>query len=348
MLADKKAQMGRLGNVEVRRARLDDGRGDEDFPGSLDQADITSAFRRRRAARHAAQRRRQLQRAAAWGGAVVVALAFAGGLVWRKGWLHHTEVVAPVVEVDLAQRSEACRLFDEAVRARHEERLQGASNAINEARRLDPDLPGLDLFIGEIAWEKREPATIQRAARESLRRGHHESAAKLLLALEKWMSRSPQDTVTVGASVRELLVEAVEASPASAPALFFQGELSRLLGDTATAHRALRGALHRQTPWHSTALLATKWQLAAAEASQLGRASFAPAPDAQAQAALNLRNAVLAGDDASEALNALLFATPSLHAMFLLQDAAFYDGDAGEAVRAAREQLDPSVPHGGI
>ena len=255
-----------------------------------------------------------------------------------------TEAAAPVV-VDASQRVEAYRLFDEAVRARHEERLQGAFNAINEARRLDPGLPGLDLFVGEIAWEKREAATIQRAARESLRRGHNESASKLLLALEKWMSRSPQETVTVGASVRELLAEAVEASPSNASALFFQGELSRLLGDSATAQRALLGALHRQTPWSSTALLATKLQIAAAEALQHDRSVFAPAPDDQAQAALDLRNAVVAGGDTRDAFNDLLFVTPSLQAVLLLQDAVF---QSGAAVHKARERLNPAVPRSGM
>jgi hypothetical protein len=314
---------------------------------TLDQT-IARAFERHRSARHAARRRQRLVHAVLWAGAMLVVLAFVGGFAWRSGWLRKPAVEGAPVVVGSAERAEAYRLFDEAVRARHEERLQGAFNAINEARRLDPDLPGLDLFVGEIAWEKREVATVQRAARESLRRGHNESASKLLLALEKWMSRSAQDTVTVGASVRELLAEAAEASPSNTAALFFHGELSRLLGDGAMAHRALLGALRRQTPWSSTALLATKWQLAAAEALQLGRAAAAPAPDAQARAALDLRNAVLSGGDTRVAWNEVLLVTPSLHAALLLQDDVFRSGSARDALSEAREQLDPSVPHGGI
>jgi hypothetical protein len=306
---------------------------------TLDQT-ISRALERRRSARHAARRRQGLVRVLMWASAIFIVLAFAGGFTWRSGWLRKPAAESAPVTVGAAERAEAYRVFDEAVRARHEERLQGAYNAINEARRLDPDLPGIDLFVGEIAWEQREADTVQRAARESLRRGHHESAAKLLLALEKWMSRTPQDTTTVGASVRELLAEAGEASPSNAAALFFHGELSRLLGDSATAHRTLLGALHRQTPWSSTALLASKLQLAAAEASQLGRTVFAPAPDDAAQAALDLRTAVLAGRDPQTAFDQCLGVTPALQAKLLLQDDAFDEGVGGAVVRSLHEQID--------
>lgn len=222
------------------------------------------------------------------------------------------------------QRAEAYRLFDEAVRARHEERLQGAYNAVNEARRLDPDLPGVDLFVGEIAWEQREADTVRRAAREALSRGHNVSSAKLLLALEKWMSRTPQDTVAAGASVTEMLTEAADSSPSNASAPFFHGEVSRLLGDPATAHRKLLGALYRQAPWQSASLLDSKLQIAVAEAVELERPASAPAPGLAAQTALELWSARNGEDEGvRKALEKLLFVTPILQARLLLRDQAF-------------------------
>ena len=312
---------------------------------TVDEA-ITRAVERRRSARHAARRRRRYARVLVWMSAVFVSLAFAAGFVWRSGWLRPPAADTAPVVVGETERAEAYRLFDEGVRARHEERLQGAYNAINEARRLHPDLPGLDIFIGEVAWEQREARTVQQAARESLRRGHNESSAKLLLALEKWMSRTPQDTVSVGASVGELLAESSEESPSSAAPLFFRGEVARLSGDPATAHRKLLGALHRQTPWSGASLLSAKLQLAAAEASQLGRPAAVAAPDEAARAVLDLRAAVASGDDVRLCFGELLLLAPLLHAKALLQDQGFQEGAGADEVRMWREQLDPSVPAG--
>jgi hypothetical protein len=314
---------------------------------TVDQA-TTRCVERRRSARYADRRRRRYARVLVWMSAIFIGLSFAAGFVWRSGWLRPPAADTALVAVGEEERAEAYRLFDEAVRARHEERLQGAYNAINEARRLHPDLPGVDLFVGEIAWEQREARTVQQAARESLRRGHNESSAKLLLALEKWMSRSPQDAVSVGASVGELLAEASEASLANAAALFFHGEVARLTGDPATAHRKLLGALHRQTPWSGTSLLSTKLQLAASEASRLGRPALAAAPDEAAQAAIDLRGAIASGRDVRLAFGQLLVFTPPLHAMAVLQDQAFQEGAAADEVRLLREQLDPSVPKGAL
>jgi len=325
-------------------ARVDSRRNDPDVGGSPMPAGFSQ--RRRRSSRVEKRRRQFWWPAVRVGGVLLIAAAFAAGYLWRSGEESRRAREAPGAPTDKAARLEARLLLDEAVRARYEERWQGAMNALAEARRTDPATGGLDLLFGEIAWEQREADSIRRAARESLRRGHNESGSKLLLALEKWMSRTPQETVTVGAAVRELLAEAGEASPSNAGAPFFHGELSRLLGDGATAHRSLVGALHRQTPWSSSALLSTKLQLAAAEASQLGRPVFALAPDAPAQAALELRHVVLAGLDVRPAFGEFLLVTPALQAVFLLQDKAFNTGAGGSLLRVLREQADRSLPQG--
>ena len=82
-----------------------------------------------------ALRRRQIARNVAWAlSGVFVLGAFAGGILWRHSKVNRAtaEVVAP--ETSDEQRTAALGLFDEAVRARYEERAQGAMNAITAAR----------------------------------------------------------------------------------------------------------------------------------------------------------------------------------------------------------------------
>jgi hypothetical protein len=257
---------------------------------TVDQA-ITRAVERRRSARYAARRRQRLGRALFWISAVFVGLAFAGGFIWRSGWLRPPAVEAAPVAVPAEQRAGAYQLLDEAVRARHEERAQGALNAATRARNLDPDVPGLDFFVAEVAWQNRDAMLVRHAAGESLRRGHNVSGSKLLLALVKWSTRNVDDSQVVGASVVEMLSEVAGESPSDSAAYFFHGEVSRLLGDGAAAHRQLLGALHRQVPWTSATLLSTKEQLVAAEALRLSRPAVAPSPDAASQAVLGLLRA---------------------------------------------------------
>ncbi len=224
--------------------------------------------------------------------------------------------------------------------------MQGAVNAITEARRLAPNLPGLDIFVGEVAWERRDAGTVRRAALEALDRGHNDSAATLLLALEKWMTRSGQDTAILGESVRQLLGEAEEASFSNAAPFFFHGEVSRLLADGEEAHRKLLGALHRQTPWASASLLETKMQLAVAEAADLGRPAAAPVPTKAAGAFLQLRASFIAAADFREPLAEWLAMSPAFQTDVLLQDPAISGTEPTANWQAVREQNQPAVPHG--
>jgi len=284
-----------------------------------------------------------------WACAVFILLASIAGFVTGRGWWKTSQEDSPPPDLPTTaeQRAAALRLVDEAVTARHEDRIQGSVNAITEARRLAPDLPGLDVFVGEIAWERRDAGTVRRAALEALDGGHNESAAKLLLALEKWMTRSGQDTAVLGESVRQLLGEAEEASLSNAAPFFFHGEVSRLLADGGGAHRKLLGALHRQTPWASTSLLEVKLQLAAAEATDLGRAAIAAAPTDAASALLRLRDTLLAAGDLREPLSKWLAVSPAFQTDVLMQDlAAIRGAESATTLQEAREQNQPSVPHG--
>jgi len=303
--------------------------------------------RRRRSARRAERKRLLLHRLAVWVSAVFLLLAVVGGFLTGRGWWSagQADALLPDSPAPTEQRAAALRLLDEAVTARHEERLQGAVNAIAEARRLFPKLPGLDIFVGEVAWESRDAEAVRRAANAALDRGHSESPAKLLLALEKYMTRSSQDTAALGETVRQLLGEAEEASLSNAAPFFFHGEVSRLLADGEEAQRKLLGALHRQTPWASASLLEIKMQLAAAEALALGRSVVAPAPSDAANTVLQLRNSLLAAGDAREPLAKWLAVSTALQTGVLLQDPALSGVELTTNLQEIQKETRPAVPH---
>lgn len=257
---------------------------------------------------------------------VLIAGAFAGGFIWRQAKQARSSPEEQRVAVDEPARLEARRLLDEAVRARHEERWQGAMKALSEARRQDPEIGGVDIVVGEIALEQRDAETLRHAARQALQRGRYESSAKMLLALEAWMQRGPSDAVTAGNSAKQHLAEAVESQPSNAGAFFFHGELNRLLGESAEAQRSLQAALHRQTPWQSAAVLGTKLQLAAREASEIGRPVLAPLPDAQAGTVLELCEALGRQSVVQPALAGMLAAIPWLQVVAILDDPALRVG----------------------
>ena len=296
-----------------------------------------------------ALRRRQIARTVAWAVSGLFVLgAFAGGILWRHSKVDRatTEVVAP--ESSDEQRVEAFRLFDEAVRARYEERAQGAMNAVAAARRADPQLRSVDVLVGEIALDQKDPETLRRAAEYALQRGENESTANLLNALEVWMRRGEKGTDKAGQLAEQFLSDAADAEPSNAAVYFFHGELSRLLGDGRKAHRHLLSALHRQHPWRSAALLENKLQIAAREAADEGAAVMTAPPTEQAEVILALRSAVQSGYDTNEELVEFVRVTPTPQILDLVADSAL--GSSREAIgsEALRRQMDSSVPHSGM
>lgn len=291
-----------------------------------------------------ALRRQQVLRVAAWTASALLVLgAFAGGFLWRQAKVNRVAAAtAGPPESSEEQKAEALRLFDEAVRARHEERAQGAMNAIAAARRADPQLRSVDVLVGEIALEQKDPETLRRAAGYALERGENESSANLLSALEAWMRRGEQGTEKAGQLAGQFLSDAAQADPSNAAVYFFHGELSRLLGDGRKAHRHLLAALYRQQPWRSAALLENKTQLAAREASDQGKAVMVEPPTEQAEAVLALRNTALSGAGGNAALSELVRVTPAVQLLALRDDFAvsgnlelIEDGDPDAPVEAA-------------
>lgn len=296
-----------------------------------------------------ALRRRQIVRAVAWTlSGVFVLGAFAGGILWRQSKVNRAADQVVELESSDEQQAEALRLFDEAVRARYEERAQGAMNAIAAARRADPQLRSVDVLVGEIALDQKDPETLRRAAEYALERGENESSANLLNALEVWMRRGEKGTDKAGQLAEQFLSDSAEAEPSNAAVYFFHGELSRLLGDGRKAHRHLLSALHRQHPWRSAALLENKLQIAAREAADEGAAVMTAPPTEQAEVILALRSAVQSGYDTNEELVEFVRVTPTPQILDLVADSAL--GSSREAIgsEALRRQMDSSVPHSGM
>jgi hypothetical protein len=279
---------------------------------------------------------------------VFVLGAFGGGILWRQSKVNRAAAQVVELESSEEQRAEALRLFDEAVRARYEERAQGAMNAIAAARRADPQLRNVDVLVGEIALDQKDPETLRRAAEYALERGENESSANLLNALEVWMRRGEKGTDKAGQLAEQFLSDAAEAEPSNAAVYFFHGELSRLLGDGRKAHRHLLYALHRQHPWRSAALLENKLQIAAREAADEGAAVMTAPPTEQAEVILALRSAVQSGYDTNEELVEFVRVTPTPQILDLVADSAL--GSSREAIgrEALRRQMDSSVPHSGM
>lgn len=293
-----------------------------------------------------ALRRRQMVRIAAWAASASFVLgAFAGGFLWRKARVDRITAAAAPAETSDEQRVEALRLFDEAVRARHEERAQGAMNAVTAARRVDPQLRSVDVLVGEIALEQKAPETLRRAAEYALERGENESSANLLSALEAWMRRAEQGTEKAGQLAEQFLSDAAKAEPSNASVYFFHGELSRLLGDGRNAHRYLISALYRQQPWRGAALLENKMQLAARESADREKTVMLAPPSEQAEAVLALRNATSSGGGDSNALAELVRVTPTVQVFALLDDSALSGSRALMQGEGSGSQLEECVPY---
>lgn len=270
--------------------------------------------------------------------ALIVLGAFAGGLAaWQNVKMQRLFSMSSAFETGEDRQAEAMRLFDEAVRARREERAQEALDAVTAARQTDPQLRSVDVLIGEIALEQKDPEVLRRAAKYALERGENESSANLLSALEAWMRRGEQGAEKAGQLAEQFLSDAAKAEPSNASVYFFHGELSRLLGDGRKAHRYLVAALYRQQPWRSSALLENKTQLAARESADRGKTVAVAPPSEQAEAVLALRDAASSSASAN-ALAELLRVIPTTQISALLDDFAL------SGFRALMQGESPTAP----
>lgn len=239
----------------------------------LDQA-ISRAVERRRSARYAARRRALVSRAISFAAAIFLVLALAAGFAWGKGWISKQTDAPAGQPATPAQRAEARQLLDRAIEARHAELSNEAMRLAMEAKSIDPDVPGADLFAAEMALREGNSQVAEAAARQALKQTQCAADAQLILALNAWMLRGQTGLDSAGAASQQLLAEAAEAELSNGAVRFFAGDLQRATGRTAEAHRSLLGGLYRQEVWHSAALLTAKLALTVDEADGAGGAAL--------------------------------------------------------------------------
>ncbi len=296
------------------------------------------ARRSRRRARRRREhiRRRLISRATV---ALVAAGAFAAGFAW-KVVAAHLAFAAPA-PADPASQAEALRFVDDAVSAKAAKDYDKATAAAAAARKADPNLPGVDALVGEIALEAGQPDLMRRAAHEALARGQDQATANLLLALEKWMMRGRAGGASGAAQAASLfLAEGASAELSNDAVFFFWGDIERHAGREDLAHDRLQGALHRMQPWHSVDIIAAKMQLAASEARALpadaGGGEFSVPSTAAGHALVNLRGALVSQGDPMPSLAALCGAVTAHQASILLGDQAFGTPDPPAWLAEAR------------
>jgi len=286
---------------------------------------ITSTPRRSpsRSNQRAAQQRR---RALAIGASTLLILAaFFAGLTWKKWKTKPTEVrsQAATQVATAQQQADALRLMDEAVKAKYEERYDDALRIVEESRHADPGIRGVDYISGEIALQRGESQIVKSFSREAIRRGENVADATLLLALDTWMSRGqPERAAQAGAVATQILEEASMKDLSSGEVRFFLGDLQRLLGQPASAHRSLLAGAARLSPWSSSELILAKLQLAADEAGATADSIEIPST-AGNRAVLRLGTALRHGQDPQAALDIVVACFTTRQTTALLADAYF-------------------------
>lgn len=213
------------------------------------------------------QRRKETRRRVLWAAVLLSILwAFAAGYLWRQWSVKSFAAEQTMQQATPQQRAEAMRLLDRAIEAKHGELLGEALRLADEARQIDPQTPGLAVFIAEMALSQGQIDAVAAAARAGLQLPGSTARPKLLLALEAWMRRGQTGPAEAGERATQWLSEAGGDELANSSVRFFAGDLFRSTGRPAEAQANLLASLYRQQPWDSATLLATKLWLALEEA----------------------------------------------------------------------------------
>lgn len=287
------------------------------------------------------QRRRKHDIRFAITACAIITLAFVVGFLWPSAAKPTRKLAAPSVPV--AQREAALAKIDEAVRARHEERLDDALALASEARRLDPGVSGADLITAEVGVLQQKPELVRSATTEAIRRGDNTADALLLQAIDTWLARGlkSQSSAEAIESAERKFNRATSEELSNGAVWFFRGDIMRAGGRVSDAHRSLLAALHRQTPWIGSEFVEAKRDLARDEA----RGPSSPAaPEADLPAPTALRRALADGGDPAASLARLAGSLTAWQTRHLLDDPALGGPAASDAVRTARTSANIAIP----
>lgn len=199
---------------------------------------------------------------------------------------------------DSAARAAALDLLDQAYAARFEERPEDALALVQRARAADPNVPGVDLVVAEIAFDSRRFADLHKYAQRAVERKQYAGQAHTLLGLEKWLTREPDDLATASFfdDVSRLFNTASEKNYFDPLILFFYGDVLREAGQHDVGNQRAHEALHRLNAWDSSLLISLRAALAADEAGLPPGATDSPVTNLDARdAVLGLRAALIEG-----------------------------------------------------
>lgn len=268
-------------------------------------------------------------------------IMFYAGFFWESLKSAMRASAEAFIPINHAQQDKALNLIDDLMQAKHEGRFDDAKASAQAARQADPHIPGVEIVLAELALVTQKSAEVEAAAAEALRRGQNQAEAKLLLALEKWMTRG---TGTRSAesmlAARQLAKEASAEDISNMTIMYFRGDMERYSGDKSEAHKFHLGSLYRQRPWLSNTILSAKMQLAAEDANAQSQGkNKAPSPIVSTpsnDALLALRKALQSATDTHPSLAALRRVTTDWQMKLLLDDRAFDIDALPPAVRQAK------------
>lgn len=261
-------------------------------------------------------------------------------------WTKRAGLRDATLPVSAERRESAMRAMDEAVRARHEGRLDDAVLAASDAQRADPRIAGADVIAADIALVQRQTQAARQSAMRASQQGHNKSTAKLLLALSE--SGGMQGFSGGSDRVAALFKEAEEAELSNPAVHYVWGDMLRISGREKEAQRKLLGSLYRQEPWMSSTIIAAKLQLASVVAGEVGdlpsEAVDKIATTKAGDALVAVREALRTGGDLREPLQQLWAGVSAQQAKELLNDPVFDVAVVPPILEEARETPLPVIP----
>jgi len=176
---------------------------------------------------------------------VLAGAAFLGGR-WTAREMERRHEPLTVAEVPASQRERARAYLEFALAERFRGRPAAALDALDQARRMDPEMRGLDYQVALAHADLSDHDAAAVAARRSVAAGDETSNALALLAMVAMERARAQGTPE--AAEEEVLArvqESREADPLNAMPLYVLGEFHRLRGRPELAVEAYQRALER-------------------------------------------------------------------------------------------------------
>ncbi|MEO8205184.1 MAG: hypothetical protein ABI615_03330 [Chthoniobacterales bacterium] len=162
---------------------------------------------------------------------------------------------------------EAIKNFDESYKAKAKGDTKTALTLLEKIAESEPDTPGLDSQLAEVAFKTRDYDKTRMYAERGLAKNSRPDLCNMILALNAWQQR--QGGLTSGDAVAKgLLEKSYEMNPMNPYALYFWGEIERENGSFMKGSELMVKAADRLDPLDSVLVMRTKARLAAIQAQR--------------------------------------------------------------------------------